>query len=194
MKAFKCKGDSLVEDSAIIELYWTRSEQAVRETELKYGKLFHQIANNILHNPADAEECVNDTYLGAWNAIPPARPLILAAYLSRVTRNIALKKYQYIHASRRNPAVAVSFDELEECLADGGSGDQSFADDRLADCINGFLETLDSESRQVFVRRYWYFDSVKEIMRRFRMSKSKVESMLFRTRQKLRRWIEEEGL
>jgi RNA polymerase sigma-70 factor (ECF subfamily) len=183
-----------VEDSAIIELYWARSEQAIRETELKYGKLFRQIANHILHNPADAEECVNDTYLGAWNAIPPARPRILTAFLCRIARNLALRKYQYIHASRRNPAVAVSFEELEACLADNGSGDQNFEDDYLADCINRFLDTLDGESRQVFVRRYWYFDSVKEIMRRFRMSKSKVESMLFRTRQKLRAWIEEEGL
>jgi len=183
-----------VEDSAIIELYWARSEQAVRETELKYGKLFHQIANNILHNPADAEECVNDTYLGAWNAIPPARPRILTAYLCRIARNLALKKYQEIHAARRNPTVAVSYEELEDCLSRGGSGDQNYADDRLADCINHFLDTLDGETRQVFVRRYWYFDSVKDIMLRFHMSKSKVESMLFRTRNKLRIWIEEEGI
>ena len=183
-----------MEDSAIIELYWVRSEQAIRETERKYGKLFHQIANNILHNPADAEECVNDTYLGAWNAIPPARPFVLTAYLCRITRNLALKKYQQIHAARRNTDVTVSFDELEDCLADSGSADQNYANDQLADCINHFLETLDGESRQVFVRRYWYFDSVKEIMQRFRMSKSKVESMLFRTRHKLRVWIEEEGL
>lgn len=183
-----------MEDNAIIELYWTRSEQAIRETELKYGRLFHQIANNILHNPADAEECVNDTYLGAWNAIPPARPRILTAFLCRIARNLALKRYQYVHAARRNPAVAVSYEELEECLADDRSEDSNFTDDRLADCINRFLETLDSEPRQVFVRRYWYFDSVREIMRRFRISKSKTESMLFRTRQKLRTWIEEEGL
>ena len=183
-----------MEDNAIIELYWARSELAIRETELKYGRLFHQIANNILHNPADAEECVNDVYLGAWNAIPPARPRILTAFLCRIARNLALKKYQQIHAARRNPAVAVSYEELEECLADGGSDDQNIADDQLADCINRFLDTLDGVSRQVFVRRYWYFDSVKEIMRRFRMSKSKVESMLFRTRHKLRTWIEEEGL
>lgn len=183
-----------MEDNTIIELYWARSELAIRETELKYGRLFHQIANNILHNPADAEECVNDVYLGAWNAIPPARPRILTAFLCRIARNLALKKYQQIHAARRNPAVAVSYEELEECLADGGSDDQNIADDQLADCINRFLDTLDGVSRQVFVRRYWYFDSVKEIMRRFRMSKSKVESMLFRTRKKLRTWIEEEGL
>lgn len=183
-----------MEDNTIIELYWSRSELAIRETELKYGRLFHQIANNILHNPADAEECVNDVYLGAWNAIPPARPRILTAFLCRIARNLALKKYQQIHAARRNPAVAVSYEELEECLADGGSDDQNIADDQLADCINRFLDTLDGVSRQVFVRRYWYFDSVKEIMRRFRMSKSKVESMLFRTRKKLRTWIEEEGL
>ena len=183
-----------MEDSSIIELYWDRSEQAIRETELKYGKLFHQIANNILHNPSDAEECVNDTYLGAWNAIPPARPRVLSAYLCRIARNLSLKKYQMIHAARRNPAVAMSFDELEECLADGGLDDQPDADDLLEDCINRFLDSLDKASRQVFIRRYWYFDSVKEIMRRFGMSKSKVESMLFRTRHKLRAWIEEEGL
>jgi RNA polymerase sigma factor (sigma-70 family) len=183
-----------VEDSSIIELYWNRSEQAIKETELKYGKLFHRIADNILHNPADAEECVNDTYLGAWNAIPPAKPIVLAAFLCRIARNLALRKYQQLHAAKRNPAVAISFEELEECLANVGSADRNYADDHLADCINRFLGTLDGESRQVFVRRYWYFDSVKEIMRCYRMSKSKVESMLFRTRQKLRAWIEEEGL
>lgn len=183
-----------MEDNAIIELYWTRSEQAIRETELKYGRLFHQIANNILHNPADAEECVNDTYLGAWNAIPPARPRILTAFLCRIARNLALKKYQYVHAARRNPAVTVSYEELEECLPAGDLDYGNFADDQLADCINRFLDTLDTEPRQVFVCRYWYFDSVKELMRRFGMSKSKVESMLFRTRNKLRIWIEEEGL
>lgn len=183
-----------MEDSSIIELYWDRSEQAIRETELKYGKLFRQIANNILHNPADAEECVNDTFLGAWNAIPPARPRVLAAFLCRIARNLALRKYQQLHAAKRNPAVAISFEELEECLADGGSDDQNYADDRLADCINRFLDSLNGESRQVFVHRYWHFDSINDIMRRFRMSKSKVESMLFRTRQKLRTWIEEEGL
>jgi len=183
-----------VEDNAIIELYWERSEQAIRETELKYGKLFHQIANNILHNSADAEECVNDTYLGAWNAIPPARPRVLAAYLCRISRNLALKKYQQIHAAKRNPAVAVSFDELEACLADRDSVGQEYSDDRLADCINCFLDSLDREARQVFVCRYWYFDSIKDIMLRYRLSKSKVESILFRTRNKLRAWIEEEGL
>ena len=183
-----------MDDSSIIELYWTRSEQAIRETELKYNKLFHQIASHILHDPADAEESVNDTYLGAWNAIPPARPRQLTAFLCRIARNLALKKYQQIHAARRNPAVAVSYEELEECLPDRRSIDRHDPDDRLADCINRFLDTLDQEPRQVFVRRYWYFDSVQEIMRRFRMSKSKVESMLFRTRHKLRIWIEEEGL
>jgi RNA polymerase sigma factor (sigma-70 family) len=194
VKAFKCKGDSLVDDSSIIEYYWARSERAIRETELKYGKLFHQIANHILHDPADAEECVNDTYLAAWNAIPPARPRELIAFLCRIARNLALKKYQQIHAAKRNPAVAVSYEELEECLPDSQSSDQHDPDDRLADCINRFLDSLDGEPRQVFVRRYWYFDSVQEIMRRFQMSKSKVESMLFRTRHKLRLWIEEEGL
>lgn len=183
-----------MEDHSIIELYWNRSEQAIRETELKYGKLFYHIARNILHNPADAEECVNDTYLGAWNAIPPARPRVLSAYLCRIARNLALKKHQQIHAARRNPTVAVSFEELEDCLASGDLDDRNFADDQLADCINRFLDTLDAEPRQVFVRRYWYFDSVKEIMKRYRMSKSKVESMLFRTRHKLRTWIEEEGI
>ncbi len=183
-----------MEDHSIIELYWNRSEQAIRETELKYGKLFYHIARNILHNPADAEESVNDTYLGAWNAIPPARPRVLSAYLCRIARNLALKKHQQIHAARRNPTVAVSFEELEDCLASGDLDDRNFADDQLADCINRFLDTLDAEPRQVFVRRYWYFDSVKEIMKRYRMSKSKVESMLFRTRHKLRTWIEEEGI
>lgn len=183
-----------MDDSAIIDLYWARSEQAISETEKKYGKLFHHIANNVLRNQSDAEECVNDTYFGAWNAIPPARPLYLLAYLGRITRNLALKKYYHIHAAKRNPIVTVSFDELEECLSDGHSNDLLWSDDQLSNCINRFLDELGSDSRKVFIRRYWYFDSVKDIMRRYQMSKSKVESMLFRTRQKLRAWIKEEGL
>lgn len=180
-----------MEDSEIISLYWNRSEDAIRETDKKYGKLCRRIALNFLFDNEDAEECVNDTYLGVWNAIPTAKPQIFSAYICRITRNLSLKKYEYIHARKRNSTAAIPLEEIEECISD--NGESEYEDAALSDCINRFLDSISPDCRNVFIRRYWFFDSVREIALRYRISESKVETMLFRTRNKLRVFLQKEG-
>lgn len=182
-----------MDDSKIIDLYFERSEDAIRETAIKYGKLCYRVAFNLIHNRSDAEECVNDVYLGAWNAIPPANPQILSSFLCRVTRNLALKKVEYLYAQKRNPKFLTSLDELEECVTDKNCDDIRYSDEQLSNIIKHFLYSLDVDNRNVFIRRYWYFDSIKNIAKGYHMSKSKVESMLFRTRNNLREYLMKEG-
>lgn len=180
-----------MEDGEIIELFFTRSENAVAETKSKYGGLIRVVAMNILKSKADAEECENDTYLGAWNAIPPQRPGSLAAFLAGIARNQALKKYRFITAEKRNPKVTVSLDELGDCVS-GTEG--VYSDGALQKAINEFLGGLNEESRRVFMLRYWYFASIREITDKCGISKSKAESMLFRTRNKLRDFLKQRDL
>ena len=182
-----------MDDNEIIRLYWQRSESAISETAVRYGRLIYHVASHILRSPEDIEECVNDTYLGAWQAIPPAKPQILSSFLCRISRNLAITKHDYIPAAKRNPSVSISLPELEDVLAADDSIDDRYSDEELADCINQFHETLNLDQRNVFIRRYWYFESIKEIMMRYKMSQSKVESMLFRTRGKLRLYLEKRG-
>lgn len=181
-------------DSEIIALYWERSEAALEATEKKYGKLCRHIAMNILQNSEDAEECVNDTYLGAWNAIPPQKPAVLSAYLCRIARNCALKKYYYNNSKKRNAQVEISLTELENCLVQTTEGAYPFETEIAAKAISKFLRTLNCESRNVFMRRYWFFDSVSDIADRFSISESKVKSILFRTRGKLKKFLMKEGI
>ena len=182
-----------MKDEDIIRLYFERSENAIKETELKYGRLCTYVIKNILKNASDIDECVNDTYLAAWNSIPPSNPNILSAYLSKIARNLALKKYEYLSARKRNPEVMLSLSELEECVTDNLSSDIRYSDTELADFINQFLHSQKQENRMIFIRRYWYHDSIKEICKRYSLSKSKVESILFRTRKRLKEALEEEG-
>lgn len=180
-----------MDDDLIIELYWNHSEDAIKETVKKYGKLCQYVASNILKDKSDIEECVNDTLFALWNAIPPAKPEKFSSFLCRITRNLALKKYQYIHAKKRNPKVLISLNELEEYTPDIKL--ELYDDIQISQCINDFLYSIDLDSRNVFIRRYWYFDSIHDIMKHYNMSKSKVESMLFRTRNKLREYLMKEG-
>lgn len=181
-------------DSEIIALYWQRSETALEATEKKYGKLCRHIAMNILQNSEDAEECVNDTYLGAWNAIPPQKPAVLSAYLCRIARNCALKKYHYNNSKKRNAQVEISLTELENCLAQTTESAYACETEIAAKAISKFLRTLNYENRNVFMRRYWFFDSVSDIADRFSISESKVKSILFRTRGKLKKFLMKEGI
>lgn len=182
-----------MKDEDIIKLYFERSENAIKETELKYGRLCTYVVKNILKNSSDVDECVNDTYLGAWNSIPPSHPDVLSAYLCKIARNLALKKYEYLSAAKRNPEVLLSLSELEECVTDIESSDIRYSDRELSDFINKFLRSQKQENRMVFIRRYWYHDSIKTICKRYNLSKSKVESILFRTRNRLREALEAEG-
>ena len=180
-----------MEDYKIIELYWERSEMAIAETQNKYGNLCRYISCNILSDREDADECVNDTYLTLWNTIPPQRPNLFSAYIGKITRNLALKKFEYNTAQKRNPEAVVSLSELEDCI----SGHEMPHEDEIMfkNKLNTFLRSLDYEARNVFLRRYWFFDSVKEIAERFDISESKTASMLMRTRNKLRDYLVTEG-
>lgn len=183
-----------MDDKQILDLFWSRSENAVYETGMKYGKLCMRLAMNILSSLEDAEECVNDTYLGVWNAIPPQRPVSLSAFICKITRNLALKKYEYVSARKRNPVVAVSLTELEDCISGLETIEEQIENRRIEEVISEFLRTLDYIERNVFLRRYWYFDSIEEIAIRFNISNSKTTSMLFRTRKKLRSHLQKEGI
>jgi len=183
-----------VEDEKNIGLYWERNEDAVTETSSKYGKLFFRIASNILLNREDSEECVNDTYLGLWNVIPEQRPCRFSVFAGRITRNLALKKFDYLSAAKRNPEAVCSLDELGDCVSGRESVENEVENRRIEEVIDTFLWQLGEEKRSVFVRRYWYFDSIEAICRRTGYTRNKIKSMLFHTRQKLRAYLESEGI
>ena len=179
-------------DADIVSLYFDRSEEAIAACQVKYGKTCHTIAYNILHSDEDAEECVNDTWLRAWNAIPPERPARLGAWLSAITRRLALSRYEYKTAAKRCGGVEASLEELSECVADGAI---TVADDvAIRDAINSFLAALPTRTRMIFMRKYWYMDSVADIASAMGMGESAVKVTLHRTREKFRKHLEKEGI
>lgn len=183
-----------MDDQKIIELYWARAEDAIRETSAKYGRLCQYIASNILGSPEDCEECVNDTWLGLWNAIPPQRPSRLAVFTGRVARNLALKKFDYLTAAKRNPEAVCSLEELGDCVSGRETVESELEARRTERAIGEFLRRQREDQRNVFLLRYWYFESINGICRRTGYSGSKVKSMLCHTRQKLRKHLEQEGI
>jgi RNA polymerase sigma-70 factor (ECF subfamily) len=184
-----------MDDGKIVELFWVRAETAVTETAQKYSRYCFRISYTILQNSEDAEECVNDTYLHAWNAIPPHRPQKLATFLGKITRNLSLQKYIKTHAQKRGAGqVDLALSELEECIPADPGVEQIVENRLLAESLDAFLRGLQKEARMVFVARYWYLYSIQEISKHYGMSESKVKSMLHRTRKKLRAYLESEGL
>lgn len=183
-----------MEDEKIVGLYWERNKDAIQETSSKYGKLFFRIASNILRNQDDSEECVNDTYFGLWNAIPKERPSPFSVFASRIARNLALKKYDYLSTEKRNPEAICSFEELGDCVSGRNYVENEVEDRRIERLIDRFLWQEGEEKRNIFLRRYWYFDSIQAICDRTGYSQSKVKSMLFHTRKKLRNYLESEGV
>jgi len=184
-----------MDDVMIIDLYWARSESAIRETAAKYGKYCNTIAINILRDREDADECVNDTYLKVWNAIPPERPAVFSAFVGKITRNLSLNKYKKQRAQKRGGGeVTLILDELEGCIPSTSGVESAWESDIMIEAINAFLRSIDTPERIVFVRRYWYADSIVSIAVRFRMRESKVKSMLYRTRSKFRVFLEKEGI
>lgn len=182
-------------DENIVDLYWSRSEIAISETEKKYGKYCRRIAFNILHNNEDTEECVNDAYLKAWNTIPPQRPDTLSAYLGKITRNLSLNKYKYYTAEKRGSGqVSYALEELQECIPTTENIEQIIEDEMLIEILNQFLAKLAPETRKVFMRRYWYLNSIKEIAKDFKMSESNVKMTLLRARNELKKILEKEGV
>lgn len=182
-----------LEDSRIIKLFYERSEQAITELSAKYGALYHKIAENILNNPSDAEECVNDAYLGVWNTIPPKKPDPLLAYVCRIVRNISITRYHANTALKRNSVYDVALDELEDCLGSGSDVEEELSVKELSRLIDRFLYTLDQENRIMFVRRYWYADSIADIARRMKLSDNSVSVRLSRIRGKLKQYLRKEG-
>lgn len=183
----------MLEDSQIIELFFARVEQAIVELSAKYGTVCNRIAGNILKSDLDAEECVNDAYLAAWNTIPPQRPDPLRTYIFRIVRNIAIAKYHANTSQKRNSYYDVALEELENCLAAPATVWQEVSARELSRQIDRFLATLDEESQVMFVRRYWYADSIVSIAGRFHMSRNNVSVRLSRIREKLKAHLKKEG-
>ena len=180
-----------MEDEAIIALYFARSDSAITETSAKYGEKLQRLSERFLRAKEDAEECVNDTYLGAWNAIPPQKPLHFFAFLAKLCRNIACNRLDWLNAKKRSAEVISLTAEMAECLP-GEMDDEAMDARMLGELLNGFLKALPEDSRLIFMRRYWYMDSVKEIAARYKMGESRVKTSLHRTRQKLRAYLEKE--
>ena len=182
-----------MEDFKIVDLYWERSERAISETRTKYEKMLSGISYSLLKSREDAEECVNDTYLSAWNQMPSDRPTYLGAYLSKIIRALSIDKFRSRHSKRRG-----GFDELcaelDECISSGVSIEEQYDNERLVRIINRFLESLSEERRVIFVRRYFYSDTVEQIAERMRISRSKVKTSLFRMREELKQILEKEGM
>lgn len=183
-----------MEDSRIVDLYWQRDQRAVEETQKKYDRYCYSIAHNILENVPDAEEAVNDTWLGAWNSMPPHRPSVLSAYLGKLTRRVAIKKWQLSRAAKRGGGkVALALEELSACIPGGTDPQRALEGAELSRVLRAFVDTLKPGERRVFIRRYWYLDSLDTIAADLGYSLSKVKSMLFRMRNKLRDYLKKEG-
>lgn len=184
-----------MEDSAIIDLYWQRDQSAISETDVKYGSFLRNISWNILRSHGDAEECVNDTYLRTWNAIPPTRPSAFQAWLGRIARNLSLDRWKQSKAQKRGgDSMEILLGELDECVPAPRGTEQALEDQELADLISAFLQTLPAESRIIFLQRYWCGQDLDDIARKLDCGQGKVKSSLFRTRKALRAYLRQEGV
>jgi len=183
-----------MQDESIVELYWSRNESAIEQTEKKYGHYLTKIAYNILSDYDDSLESVNDTYYKAWNSIPPHRPTVLSTYLGRITRQISIDIFRKRNRQKRQAAMyAVSLSELEECISTGSTPEDDIELQLLGASINNFLKTLSPEARNTFVGRYYFMDSILEISHYYGMSESKVKTLLHRTRLALKKHLIKEG-
>ena len=188
------RGGEIVTDAEIIKLYWERDQQAIQLTAEKYEPYCSRIAQNILQDPGDAEECVNDTWLGAWNSMPPQKPQVLAAFLGKLTRNLAINRYRHNTAQKRGGGQAVMvLEELGDLVSGADTVAQEIDRRELVSAINAFLSTLPAEKRSIFLRRYWYFESVADIAVKFGMNENQVSVLLYRLREKLRKHLEKGG-
>ncbi len=183
-----------MQDSEIVNLYWERDEAAIEETEKQYGKYLLKIASNILYDTEDAKESVNDTYLAAWKSIPPHKPEVLSTYLGKITRQLSIDIYRKKSSKkRRNSEYAISLTELNDCLCGGDSTIERAELKELAEVISAWLLTLSPEMRNVFVGRYYFADSIREVADYYKISQSKVKSILYRARIALKEYLEQEG-
>lgn len=184
-----------MDDNNIVDLYWERSEKAIAETTTKYGRYCHYIAYNILQNYEDSDECVNDTYIKAWNSMPPHRPDRLSAFLGKITRNLSLNRYEKNTTQKRGSGqMPLVLDELQECVPSCSSVEEAIDDMILKDALNKFLSEMALKHRIIFMQRYWYMCSIKEIAIEHKYSESKVKMILLRSRSNLKLFLEKEGI
>jgi len=180
-----------MEDTRIVELFFQREERAIEESHRKYGAYCRAVANNILHSEEDSQECVNDTWLRAWNSIPPDRPERLSVYFGKITRNLAIDRYRSAHSEKRGGGqTEVCLDELSECIGGRNTIEDNFI---LRDLLSSFLRTLPEKNRHIFLFRYWYMVPVSKIADHFGMTPDAVKMLLLRTRKKLEAFLEKEG-
>ena len=181
-------------DEMIVNLYWDRNEEAIVRTQEKYDSYLTVVANNILSDPEDGKECVNDTYLAAWNSMPANRPSILSTYLGKITRRLSIDVFRKKHTQKRHASeYALSLEELGDSFSCGITPEQEMDHKLLVEMLNDFLRGLPQDERNVFIGRYYFFDSLKSVATYCGMSEAKVKSMLYRTRQKLKKHLEEGG-
>lgn len=186
-----------MEDKEILDLFFERSEQAIAIVQSKYGTLMQKVALGLLRDAEDAKECVNDALLGAWNAIPPARPDPLSAYLCRITKNQAMNRLRYQNAKKRSNAYESSLQELEELegrLPSAKSAEEAWSDKQIKEAVKRFLDGLDKKNRIMFVKRYWFGESEESIAKEFSMRENSVAVRLLRLREKLKKHLEKEGI
>ena len=182
-----------MDDAKIIDLFWARNEEAIQETDEAYGRKLHVLANKILNNREDAQECVSDTYMKTWEIIPPQRPKYYYAFLASICRHLSFHKVDWKLAAKRNAEVVTLTQELEMCIPDT-SRDRELEGKELGRIMNAFLESLPKDTRLIFLRRYWHVDTIAEIAARYGMTESKVKMQLSRTRAKLQTYLESEGI
>ena len=183
-----------MDDRLIVQLYWDRNESAISESSKKYGAYCASIARNILQNASDAEECVNDTWLHAWNSMPPQKPSVLSAFLGRITRNLSFDLFRRLHREKRGGGnIDIVLDELAECVSGNDDTDRLWEEKELRSEIDRFLSLLPEDKRYMFILRYWYSDSVSDIAKRFQTSANNVSVTLSRVRQKLKTQLIERG-
>lgn len=178
-----------MEDYRIVDLYWERKEKAIEETEKKYGKMLHSLSYSLLSSHEDAEECVNDTYLGAWNTMPSARPMYLGPFLSKITRRLSIDRWRHEHREKRGGVVGM-VEELTECIPDESTPAAEYERGLLRNELNAFLRTLTEEKRAIFVRRYFYAQPVSVIATGMGVSEAKVKVILHRLREQLKLRLE----
>lgn len=181
----------MVADEEIIDLFFDREEQAISELDLKYGKVFHKTSYNILKNELDAAECVNDAYMGTWNAIPPTRPNSLLAFVCQIVRNVSVKRYYMKKAMKRNSTYDVAMEEIDACLSSASTVEDEVETKELVRIIEDFLNTLSSENRVIFLQRYWFSDTYSDIAKKAGISEKSVSVRLARIRKKLRDYLVE---
>lgn len=182
-----------MDDGQILDLYWERDERAIRETDAIYGNRLHMLAKRIVQTHEDAEESVSDTYLKAWDTIPPQRPTCFFAYLAKICRNFALGRLRWQNAEKRKADVVSLTAEMELCIPDKAAQYQMEGQE-IGKLMTRFVGELSQENRLIFLRRYWFLDSIEEIAQKYGMSQSKVKTRLYRIRHRLRTFLEQEGI